>query len=466
MTVSGSDLTLCLMTTLTHATQAFRVSTRRRLRAEDILGFLGANLVLIVAMWVRHGGLEQLGTVAGIAIATGQLSALLGTYFALLQLLLMSRAPWLDRTFGRDRLAAAHRWLGFGTVWLLVGHGVFTTLGFALVDGESFPGEAWLLITTWQFVLMATVSLGLFVAVAVTSIRMARRKLSYESWYGIHLYAYLAVALGFAHQLVVGTDFVDDPIARVYWVGLYVATIGSLVAFRFAAPMVVNLRHRFRVASVIDEGPDVVSVYIAGHDLVRFPIRAGQYVIVRFATHGWWRAHPYSISAQPNGRWLRLTVKALGEDSARLRDLAVGTRAIIEGPYGNLTTEDQLAPRTLLIAGGIGVTPLRAILEELATTAPVTLLYRVRDRADLVFKRELDLLAERTGARIHYLVGGRRDGDAHGPLSPATIDRLVPNVASHEVYICGPNGLMTAAAASVMALGVPTDRIHQERFFD
>ena len=96
----------------------------------------------------------------------------------------------------------------------------------------------------------------------------------------------------------------------------------------------------------------------------------------------------------------------------------------------------------------------------------MTLLYRVRDRADLVFKRELDLLAERTGARIHYLVGGRRFGDAQGPLSPATIDRLVPNVASHEVYICGPNGLMTAAAASVMALGVPTDRIHQERFFD
>ncbi|MGK2850221.1 MAG: ferredoxin reductase family protein [Candidatus Limnocylindrales bacterium] len=454
------------MTSLSRPATALRAPTTRRIQPADVVGFLGAQLVLIVGMWVRHGGLDQLTSISGVAIATGQLTALIGTYFALLQLLLMSRAPWLDRTFGRDRLAVAHRWLGFGTVWLLVSHGLFTTLGFALADGQNVLGEAWLLITTWEYVLMATVSLGLFLAVAVSSMRVARRKLSYESWHGIHLYAYLAIALGFAHQLVVGTDFVDDPIARLYWVALYVAAIGTLVVFRFGAPLLVNVRHRFRVANVVDEGGDVVSVYLTGRDLDRFPIRAGQYVIVRFATDGWWRAHPYSISARPNGQWLRVTVKALGDDSARLRDLAVGTRAFIEGPYGNLTTEDQRTGRTLLIAGGIGVTPLRAILEERAGVGPVTLLYRTRNRADLVFKRELDAIVQRTGARIHYLVGARRDGDHAGPLGPTTIARLVPDVAAHEVYLCGPNGMMATAAASVHALGVPPDRIHQERFFD
>jgi len=454
------------MTSLTRPVATLRSPSRRRIQPADVVGFLGAQLVLIVSMWVRHGGLDQLTSISGLAIATGQLAALIGTYFALLQLLLMSRAPWLDRTFGRDRLAAAHRWLGFGTVWLLVGHAVFTTLGFALADGQSVLGEAWLLITTWEYVLMATVSLGLFVAVAVSSMRVARRKLSYESWHGIHLYAYLAIALGFAHQLVVGTDFIDDPIARGYWIALVMATIGTLVVFRFGAPTVVNARHRFRVANVVDEGRDVVSVYLTGRDMDRFQIQAGQYVIVRFATAGWWRAHPYSISAQPNGRWLRLTVKALGDDSARLRDLATGTRAFVEGPYGNLTTDDQRAHRTLLVAGGIGITPLRAIMEERAAAGPVTLLYRVRDRADLVFKGELDAIADRTGARVHYLVGARRAGDHAGPLGPTTIARLVPDVAAHEVYLCGPAGMMAAAAASVHVLGVPPDRIHQERFFD
>ncbi len=437
----------------------------RRIHGSDIVGVLGANVVLIVGMWVRHGGLDQLGTVAGIATAVGQLTALMGTFFALLQLLLMSRAPWLDRTFGRDRLAWAHRWLGFATLWLLVSHGVFTTVGFAMADGRSVLGEAWTLITTWDFVLMATVSLGLFIAVAVTSIRLARRRISYETWYGVHLYAYLAIALGFAHQLVVGTDFIDDPVARLYWVALYVVTVGTLMVFRFGAPVVVNLRHRFRVANVVDEGPGVVSVYLTGHDLTRFDIRAGQYVVVRFLTDGWWRSHPYSISAQPNGRWLRLTVKALGDDSARLRELSVGTRAIVEGPYGALTTEHLTAPRTLLIAGGIGVTPLRAILEEVSAVSPVTLLYRVRDTADLIFRRELDLLATDRGATIHYLVGARGHGGDVADLGPARLARLVPDIASHEVYLCGPDGMMAAAEASLRQLGVPRQRIHAERFF-
>ena len=444
------------------------VGARRpwHLHAEDVVGFLGANIVLIVLMWVRHGGLDQLGTVGGVAIAIGQLTALIGTFLTLVQLLLMSRAPWLDHVFGRDRLTFAHRWVGFASVWLIVGHFAFTTLGFALVDGVDVVGEAWTLITTWDFVLMATVSLVLLVAVAVTSVRQARRRLSYESWFGIHLYAYLAIALGFAHQLVVGTDFVDDPIARLYWVGLYVATIGTLVVFRFGGPVVVNVRHRFRVANVVDEAPGVVSIYLTGRDLDRFPIRAGQYVNVRFLTDGWWRAHPYSISAQPNGRWLRLTVKALGDDSARARDLAVGTVAIVEGPYGNLTGERRTADQVLLMGAGIGVTPLRALLEEFSASLPVTLLYRARRPVDLVFKRELDLLAERRGARVLYLVGSRHEGDLDTAMRPELIGRLAPAIAVSEVYLCGPDGFMDDARSAATALGVPPGRIHLERFFD
>jgi len=440
----------------------------RRLFAVDVFGLLGANVALIVLMWVRHGGLDQLGTVADVTIGVGQLTALLGTFLALLQLVLMSRAPWLDRTFGRDRLTSAHRWVGFGALWLLVAHAVFTTLGFALADGQNVLGEAWTLITTYPFVLMATVSLVLFAAVGVTSVRQARRKISYETWYGIHLYAYLAIALGFAHQLVVGADFVDDPVARLYWIALYVVTFGLLLAFRVATPIAVNVRHRFHVSNVVAETDDVVSVYLSGRHLGDFSMRAGQYVIVRFLTrHGWWRAHPYSISAQPNGRWLRLTVKALGEDSARLADLPTGTRAIVEGPYGNMTPERQSSSRVLLVAGGIGVTPLRALLEELSATAHVVLLYRARSAADLVFRTELDLLAERRGVEVRYLTGSRRDQPAGAdPLGSRSIEALVPDVAERDVFLCGPNAMMQSVAATVVGLGVPPDRVHRERFDD
>lgn len=441
---------------------------RGGLRTVEAVGFLGVNVVLIVLMWVRHGGLDRLGTVADVATGVGQLTALVGTFLTLLQLVLMSRAPWLDRSFGRDRLAGAHRWVGFGALWLIVGHAVFTTLGFALTDGQSFLGEAWTLIATYDFVLMAAVSLGLFVAVGVTSIRRARRRISYETWYGIHLYAYLAIALGFAHQLVVGSDFVDDPAARLYWIALYVATFGLLIGFRIATPIALNLRHQFRVSNVVAESDNVVSVYLSGRELGELAISAGQYLIVRFLTReGWWRAHPYSISAQPNGRWLRLTVKALGEDSSRLAHLPVGTRAIVEGPYGNMTPARRAGNRVLLVAGGIGVTPLRALLEDLSETANVVLLYRARSAADLVFRSELDLLAERRGATVRYLIGSRRDRlTGRDPLGSHSIQAMVPDVAERDVFLCGPNLMMQAVTASVIGLGVPPGRIHRERFDD
>jgi predicted ferric reductase len=442
-----------------------RPQPQPRVRSGHVLALGVANALIIAGLWLWHGGLGELTTFAGVETAIGQLTALFGTYLALIQLLLMSRAPLLDRLFGRDQLTMAHRWIGFGTVWLLVAHGLFTTLGFAMADDASPVGEFWMLITTWDFVLMATVSLGLFIAVAVTSVRLARKRISYESWYGIHLYAYLAVALGFAHQLVVGTDFIDDPLARGYWVGLYVVVIGCLLAFRFGAPIVLNVRHRFRVANVLSEGPGVVSVYLTGRDLDRLDVRAGQYLVVRFLTAGWWRAHPYSISAEPNGRWLRFTVKALGDDSARLDRLAVGTRVIVEGPYGNLTADRRTARDVLLVAGGIGITPLRAILEEVAATARVTLLYRARTAADLVFRHEIETLAEGRPIVVRYLIGPR-SAFASDPLGLAAISAMVPDVAGREVYLCGPAAMMSATQAVVEGLGVPASRIHQERFDD
>ena len=112
-----------------------------RIGAVEIVVVLVANGLLILAMWLRHGGLEQLSTTAGILTAIGQVTALFGTYLALIQLVLMSRSPWLDQAFGMDGLAVAHRWLGFATVWLLLGHGIFTTVGYALGDGSNVIEE-------------------------------------------------------------------------------------------------------------------------------------------------------------------------------------------------------------------------------------------------------------------------------------------------------------------------------------
>ena len=436
------------------------------LRASDVYALVGGNALVIAAMWLRHGGTDQFATFSGTVTALGQLTALLGTYGALLQLVLMSRSPWLDQVFGMDRLAVAHRWLGFATVWLLLGHVAGTTVGYALGDGSSILDEGWALVTTYPYMLMATVAMGLFVVIAITSVRYARRRISYETWHGIHLYAYLAIALAFMHALVVGTDFKDDPVARLYWVGLYVIAGGLIVTFRFGAPVRLNLRHRMRVANVVDEGSGTVSVYITGRDLDRLPVRAGQYFQWRFLVpDGWWRAHPYSLSAAPNGAWLRITIKDLGGDSRAAGRLTAGTRVFAEGPYGAFTGARRAQRRVLLVAGGIGVTPLRALLEELpGGKGDIALVYRARRWGEVVFRDELDALAALRGISVRYLVGRAGQEVPRGSLSAGWLRRYVPDILERDVYVCGPEPMIATVLASLRALGVPAQQMHRESF--
>jgi predicted ferric reductase len=432
--------------------------------ALEVVAVLAANAVVILALWLRHGGLDDLASLGAQLTAIGQLTGLYGTYLALIQLVLMSRSPWLDQAFGMDGLAHAHRWLGFATVWLLLAHVAFITTGYALGDGSNVVVEFWTLITTYPYVLMALASAGLFATVAITSIRAARRRLSYETWYGLHLYAYLAIALGFLHQLFVGADFIHDPIAVGYWVTLYLVTVALVLVFRIGQPIWLSARHRLRVSHIATEAPGVISIYVTGRDLDRLAVRSGQYFVWRFLTRdGWWRGHPFSISSAPNGSWLRITIKELGDWSKALQRVSIGTRVFIEGPYGVLTGARRTRPKVLLVAGGIGITPLRALLEALpAKRGDLTLLYRVRSHGDVVFREELETLARERGATVQYLVG-RRDV-AGDQLDATSLQGLVPDITERDVYLCGPVSMMQRVEGSLRTLGLPSDRIHAERF--
>ncbi len=450
------------------ARQIAPTATPWRIRGSDVVAVLLAQAVVIAVIWVSHGGPDQLGEgPAGILTAIGQVTALYGTYLALIQLVLMARSPWLEATFGMDGLAVAHRWLGFATVWLLLGHVVATTVGYAIGDGIGPLQELWTLVTTYPYVLMASVSAGLFALVAVTSIRAARRRLTYETWYGLHLYAYLAVVLGFLHQLFVGADFMHDQVAATYWVILYVVAALTILVFRIGQPVWTSLRLGLRVANVVDEAPGVVSVYLTGRNLERLDVRAGQYFKWRWLTpDGWWRSHPYSISAAPNGEWLRITVKDLGDGSRDLQSIPIGTRVIVEGPYGILTDVRRTKPGVVLIGGGIGITPLRALIEALpAAPGDMTLLYRASQPADLVFVDELDVLARRRGLVVRYLVGRRGTPQMpRDPLDARGLITLVPDVRDRDVYVCAPAPMMRSVEAALKELGVPRDQIHAERF--
>jgi predicted ferric reductase len=418
---------------------------------------VGLNEVVVDVLFVR-------GVPAANAFtAAGQYLGLQAALIMVLQLVLVARLPWLDRRVGMDGLTSWHRWTGFTLFWVVLMHPVFITLGYAQSGQVPFLREFFVL--AGQFgVLVGIVAVAVIVLVAVVSIRLARRRLPYELWHAVHLLTYLAVLFAVLHQVYEGSAFNETKVTKVYWWSLWLFAGLALLTGRVLTPVWRNARHRLRVAAVVPEAPDVVSVYVTGRCLDRLPARAGQFFIWRFLTPGgWWRANPFSLSAAPDGRYLRLTAKAVGTGSARLRHLRVGTRVFAEGPYGALTVMHQTKTAALLVAGGVGITPLRALMEELR--GHVVLLYRVRGSADAVLVEELMTLARQRGAELHVLSGRTKaNPPATNPFHPRNLVALVPDVQQRDVYVCGPSALTSYVLNSLRVLGIPRAQIHAERF--
>ena len=379
------------------------------------------------------------------------------------QLILIARLPFLDRRIGMDTLADWHRWTGFTLFWTLVLHVSFIVTGFAQLDGNPIPVQIVSLAGSWP-VLLGMVAFLIILTVAIVSIRASRRRLSYEAWHAIHFALYLVIVLALLHQLVEITTFTVNSVSRAYWWLLWAFAIGALLINRVIIPVVRNRRHQLRVAAVVPESDDVVSVHITGKHLDKLPARAGQFMMWRFPGHNpWWQVNPFSLSASPNGGSLRLTAKAVGRTSAGLRDLPVGTRVFAEGPYGAFTQLRRTREATLLIAGGVGVTPVRSLMEEIE--GPMTVLYRVQSMADAVLLTEMQQLAEMRGARLVVLPG--RTGQGHPPnlpFEPPNLLGLVPDITERDVFVCGPVPMTNAVIRCLKTLGVPRSQIHAERF--
>ena len=423
---------------------------------------------MVVGFWWFSSGFEITRNASDLFNGLGRVTGLLGTYLVLWQLLFMARLPWLEQAFGLERMAALHKWNGYLAIGLLIGHAVFQTVGYQLGDGKDLAAQLADFIGSYQGLLAAIVALGLFVAVVVMSVAIARRGLAYETWYFIHLYAYLAVVLAFSHQLATGVDFAGNPAFVWYWCGLYVVVGGALVLYRLVGPLATYRRHRFRVHAVEKEARGVVSIYISGRDLDQFEAEAGQFAIWRFMDRKrWWQAHPFSISAVPNGRRLRITVKNIGDFTNDIHTLKPGTPILVDGPFGKFIERPRNS-KVLLIAGGIGITPIRPLAEEMAADGfDVRVLYRAHGEGDLVFKKELDALAtQEVSVRVDYLLtmAGSRRQSRDAWFSPTSLVGLVPDIFDRVVYVCGPIGMMAVVRSTLEALRIPTDQIRTEVF--
>lgn len=442
------------------------MAARKSIGTREALGnvaltLLGINGGIAIGLAMLHQPASD-WTNPDLAItAVSRLMGMLGTYFALVCLVLIARVPWLEQAVGQDRLVKWHRTLAPYSLYLIVGHVVLVSFGYSFLDNITVWQEFWRLVLNSGWMLPAFAGYIFMMLVGITSYKRARSKMKYETWWLLHLYSYLGIALAFGHQITSSQFFATNTYARYWWVSQYIFVALFILGFRIGAPLLASLRHDLRVEKVIRENHDTVSVVVRGKNINQLQAQGGQFFSWRFLqSNAWWEAHPYSLSASPRNDRLRVTVKSLGDHSSWLKKLNPGTRVLIEGPYGVFTADQAKGKKVALIAGGVGITPIRAILEELPHGTEIDLIWRASKDDDLILRDEVKELAVSHNARVHFMVGSRKQF----PMSPGRLRATIPHISKCDVFMCGPDSMIDQARAALVSVGVHEDNIHDEAF--
>jgi predicted ferric reductase len=439
-----------------------------------ITGFFVLNFCAILAIWYTQSGyLFTDGRPGNVWIALGRLTGLLAQAALLVQILLIARISFIEHYFGHDKMNKVHRNLGFWLLAFFLSHPVLLLLGYAARTEQGYAAQFMSFINDWHDVGNAVFGVLLMVIVALSSLKLFRARVRYETWYGIHFLTYIGVFMVFGHQTNNGD--VSDGLALTYWL-LLNGVVGALfLLYRWIRPIYMSRKHQFRIEKLVQEAPGITSLYITGKDMKSFQFEAGQYAHIRFYDRNprsimerlaLLFPHPFSFSKAYDGTSLRFTIKSLGDFSQLVSTLTPGTRVTIAGPLGRFTKRAAQTDKFLLIAGGIGITPLRALAEQLNTEQKdVVLLYSARTKADLALVNEIKAF---TKVKLICCCGDATPEEApaiiNGMLDAARLKELVPDLLDRDAYVCGPPAMMDGMIAALHGHGVSKGRIHFEKF--
>ena len=432
---------------------------QRRIDLTSII--TGVLFGLTCALYIETTNANDWDSVYAIITSFSRICALAGAYLALVGLVLVSRIPYIERSVGHDRLVIWHRKLGPWSMYLVSFHVIFVVLGYAGNDQVKLAVEIWRMVKGYPWMLPALVGFIFFAAAGITSYKRVRKNFTYETWWTIHLYTYLAISLAYMHQVLTGPMFINHPLNKLFWELLYIYAALLLITWRFIIPTIKSLRHQLKIEDIVKEAPGIYSVIMRGRKLNSLGARGGQFFGWRFLAKGhWFISHPYSLSAAPTDHYMRVTVKALGDSSSLIKNIKPGTRVFFEGPYGTFTASRASRGHITLIGGGVGITPIRALLEEFDITKEIDVIFRASKAEDILFRKELDELARIRGARVHYLIGPR----TQHPMNARYIEKYIPAFKDSDVYVCGPTPLVDAVREAAQSVGIPKNRFHDEAF--
>ncbi len=431
------------------------------------LAFLASTVGLIFLIWYTTSLDLLMSGASGALIALGRLAGLTAAGSALLQFMLMGRIGWVEGGFGLDNIAKLHRKNGYVVIIAIYIHILLVTFGYALGSMVGFISQYVIFFNTFQDVWKAMIAAGLFTAVVGTSIYIVRKNLKFERWYIVHLLVYAAIILAFSHQLAVGGSFTANPLYGKIWTGLYLFVAANVIYYRFLSILINYLRFGFKVERVETETNGITSIYISGKNLQKLNAKPGQFIMIRILARKYWlQEHPFSLSKVTTNDHMRITVKDSGDYTAMIQSLKPGSKVMVAGPFGTFTSAKAISQKRLYLAGGIGVTPLRSLIEEGAEkNDDAVLIWSNKTAIDEIYRAELTSFEAASKLRvIRFFTKEKKTGYQSGRITADIISQLIPDVKERSIYICGPGKFIIELEKDLLQIGIQSGQIHTEKF--
>ncbi len=393
-----------------------------------------------------------LGTVGkGLGIAGFMLFAI--------NLILSGRPKFLEKFFGSlDRLYRIHHIVGGVAFLCLLFHPLFTAFQFFAFS----PLYAWQFLIDLSNREVLYGKIALFMMVVLLGLTFYGR-MKHETWRWTHKFLGLAFFFGALHAF-----FIQGEIASHPWLVRYLmmsATIGILMfLWRSVFRLYKLSEHRYIVSRIEKKGEMITEVYLKplGKPM---QFRGGQFVFLRFKLHGQLgEPHPYTIASSAQDAEIRFCIKNLGDYSALVDTVPVGTEARIEGPWGafNYTRGGE---KQIWIAGGIGITPFLGMLPDLVhqndPTRRIHIYYCAKTAAELMYREELEALAVKTAGTVtlHAYCS-----DKDGNFSLDAVERVSGSLEGASLLVCGPPGMMKMLKEQSVAKNIPSSSFIIEDF--
>jgi predicted ferric reductase len=410
-----------------------------------------------VVLWLAGSGVSAaIGSSSAFVASLGKASALVGLAAYSLMPVLSMRHHILERTFGGlDVLYRLHAQSGKVSFFFIVAHPVF------LAAGGLLGGAGILTVWNWTSPMIIAGIFALECLIVLTALTIYAH-IRHQQWIAIHrLFGWLLPIL-FIHALLARGQIVQN---RALFV--YMAVLGSLGFMAFLYRSVGGhffvKRYRYAVAEVNKLTPTITELVLKP---LGIPINytPGQFAYVSMDSSVVDNeAHPYSFTTANNGPYVRFTIKELGDDTAHVKQLNPGTKAYLEGPYGNFSLHNTKRMNQVWIAGGVGITPFLSMARSLSRRSKykIKLFYAADNLEDAVFLKELLAIRQDIPDKFDITIV---DKELSGFVDIETLRNEIAELGDNDYFICGPPQMMRALKKQLTEHGVDAGRIFSEEF--